>query len=138
MTATAPRRPVRTYSISQLCREFAATPRALRFYEELGLISPSRQGAQRIYSVRDRARLVLILRGRKISLPLAEIREILVAYDEGGEASQDARALRAFTDHVQVLETQRRQLDEALDTVRNACARLSVKCLETSYAAAEP
>jgi DNA-binding transcriptional MerR regulator len=134
MTATAPRKPARSYSISQLCREFEATPRALRFYEELGLISPSRQGAQRIYSVRDRARLVLILRGRKVSLPLAEIREILLAYDQGGESSQDARALRAFNDHVRVLETQRRELDAALDTMRRACERLSVKCREAPQA----
>ena len=134
MTRTPMRAPARTYLISQLCRELGATTRALRFYEELGMLFPSRAGTRRIYSVKDRARLILILRGRKVGLPLAEIREILVAYDQGGEASQDARALRAFTHHVQVLETQRRQLDQALDTMRTACERLSVKCMVTPYA----
>ena len=56
----------RTYSIRQLCREFGATARALRFYEDKGLLTPARKGQTRVYDARDRARLKLILRGRRI------------------------------------------------------------------------
>ena len=64
-------RPASTFTITQLCREFSTTPRALRYYEEQGLLSPSRDGQARIYSYRDRARLILILRGKSVGLALA-------------------------------------------------------------------
>ena len=67
----------RTYSIRQLCTEFQVTPRALRFYEDKGLLSPERQGLNRIYATRDRGRLQLILRGKRAGFSLAEIRELL-------------------------------------------------------------
>ena len=63
----------RTYSIRQLCREFGATARALRFYEDKGLLTPARKGQTRVYDARDRARLKLILRGRRIGFSLLEI-----------------------------------------------------------------
>lgn len=62
-----------TYSIRQLCREFGATARALRFYEDKGLLNPARKGQTRVYTSRDRARLKLILRGRRIGFTLSEI-----------------------------------------------------------------
>ena len=80
------RRPERTFTIRQLCLEFKATPRALRFYEDKGLLSPARQGFNRVYSYKDRARLQLILRGKRVGLSLAEIREILDAYHKGDDA----------------------------------------------------
>ena len=67
----------RTYSIRQLCREFGATARALRFYEDKGLLNPARKGQTRVYDARDRARLKLILRGRRIGFSLQEIQETL-------------------------------------------------------------
>ena len=79
------RRPARTYTIRQLCLEFKCTPRALRFYEDKGLLTPARDGMNRVYSYRDRARLQLILRGKRVGLSLSEIGEIL-----SGDAGQES------------------------------------------------
>ena len=67
------RSPARTFTIRQLCQEFDCTARALRFYEDKGLISPERDGMNRVYSYKDRARLQLILRGKRVGLALSEI-----------------------------------------------------------------
>ena len=69
------------YSITELCREFDVTPRTLRFYEQKGLISPARRGWTRLYSYRDRARLKLVLRGKKVGFALEEIKEMLDLYN---------------------------------------------------------
>jgi DNA-binding transcriptional MerR regulator len=120
------RRPLpRTYTITQLCREFGATPRALRFYEEQGLLSPGRRDTQRIYSNRDRARLALTIRGRRVGLKLAEIREILDAYDQAGEEAQNVRALKAFEARIRELEVQREEVERSISELRAAAARLS-------------
>ena len=68
---------MKTYTISELAREFQVTPRALRFYEDKGLLSPTRDGLNRVYSTRDRARLKLILQGKSVGFSLSDIREIL-------------------------------------------------------------
>src|SRR5438067_9445770 len=107
------RRPERTFTIRQLCLEFKATPRALRFYEDKGLLAPARQGLNRIYSPRDRARLQLILRGKRVGLSLAELREILDLY-ELGDSAQQAASLRKFREKVVALEQQRADLDKAI------------------------
>ena len=86
------RRPERSFTIRQLCREFGATPRALRFYEDKGLLAPARNGLNRVYSYKDRARLQLILRGKRVGLALAEIREILALYDSWGDGGDDLDA----------------------------------------------
>ncbi|HEY2709103.1 MAG TPA: MerR family DNA-binding transcriptional regulator [Caulobacteraceae bacterium] len=119
------RRPERTFTIRQLCLEFKCTPRALRFYEDKGLLSPARQGLNRVYSYKDRARLQLILRGKSVNLSLAEIREILELYDKNdGGASQNATALRKFRERIVTLERQRDDLDHALEVLRSSCERL--------------
>jgi DNA-binding transcriptional MerR regulator len=119
------RRPARTFTIRQLCREFQTTPRALRFYEDKGLLSPARQGLNRVYSYKDRARLQLILRGKRVGLALAEIREILELYGKGdGEAAQNAKALRKFRERIIALEQQREDIGHALDILQKACATL--------------
>ena len=88
------RRPATTFTITQLCREFGTTPRALRYYEEQGLLSPSREGQARIYTYRDRARLTLILRGKHVGLSLAEIRDILDLYERDDDlTAQNTQAL---------------------------------------------
>jgi DNA-binding transcriptional MerR regulator len=115
------RRLTRTYSIRQLCVEFGCTSRALRFYEDKGLLSPARDGQNRVYSHKDRGRLQLILRGKRVGLSLAEIREILDLYAVGdGGVQQDARSLRKFHEKLVALENQRADLDNAIAELRKA------------------
>jgi DNA-binding transcriptional MerR regulator len=121
------RPPYRTYSITQLCREFAATPRALRFYEEQGLLSPARRDTARVYSYKDRARLQLILRGRRVGLSIAEIRDILDTYDEEGGPAQDAEALRIHKRRIEQLQAQRAHVDEAIEELKLAAQHLACK-----------
>lgn len=118
------RPPYRTYSITQLCREFGATPRALRFYEEQGLLSPTRRDTSRVYSYKDRARLQLIMRGRRVGLSIAEIRDILDTYDEEGTAAQDAEALRIHHRRIEQLKQQRQHVEEAITELKAAAAHL--------------
>src|SRR5690606_8639594 len=113
------RRPNRTFTIRQLCQEFKCTPRALRFYEDKGLLAPARDGMNRVYSYKDRGRLQLILRGKRVGLALAEIREILDLYevDDGG-AQQAAKSLKKFKERIVALEAQRVDIDNAIAELR--------------------
>jgi DNA-binding transcriptional MerR regulator len=115
------RRPERTYTIRQLCNEFKVTPRALRFYEDKGLLFPARDGMNRVYSHRDRARVILILRGKRVGLSLAVIRDILDLYkvDESG-AAQLAKSAQKFREQIVVLETQREDIDHAVAELKQA------------------
>ena len=123
--ATDLRPPRRTYTIRQLCQEFGCTPRALRFYEDKGLLAPAREGLNRVYAPRDRARLALILRGKRVGLSLAELRDILDLYElEDGAALQSAESLRKFRDKVGEMERQRADLDKAIAELREAIAAL--------------
>jgi len=116
------RRPERTFTIRQLCIEFKVTPRALRFYEDKGLLSPAREGMNRVYNHRDRARLILILRGKRVGLSLSEIREILDLYrlDDGG-ATQMAKSLKKFRERIAAFEAQREDVDLAIKLLRDGC-----------------
>ncbi len=126
-----PRRPERTYSIRQLCREFAATPRALRFYEDRGLLSPARAGLNRIYDARDRARLQLILRGKRVGFSLGEIGEMLDLYDRNdGGAAQMAASLEKFRERVGTLRRQREDLESAIETLEEGCRWLETRLAE--------
>jgi len=126
------RRPERTYTIRQLCIEFKVTPRALRFYEDKGLLSPAREGLNRVYNYRDRARLTLILRGKRVGLSLAEIREILDLYKLGDDgAAQQAKMLRKFRERIVTLEAQREDIDHAIESLREACESLEKQLAET-------
>ena len=119
------RRPERTFTIRQLCTEFKATPRALRFYEDKGLLTPARDGMNRVYSYKDRARLILILRGKRVGLSLQEIREILELYGEHDEAmTQNAHSLKKFREKIVDLEQQREDIEGAINELRSACERL--------------
>jgi DNA-binding transcriptional MerR regulator len=122
------RRPERTFTIRQLCVEFGCTARALRFYEDKGLLSPARQGLNRIYSYRDRARLTLILRGKRVGLALAEIRDILELYDKhDGGATQNALAVAKFRQRIAALERQREDVDHSIAELQQACERLEAQ-----------
>ena len=100
------------FAISDLCAEFSVTPRALRFYEDEGLISPERRGTARIYSHRDRARLAWILRGKRVGFSLAEIKEMIDLYDIGdGRKVQRQVTLERCRDRIRLLEDQKRDID---------------------------
>ena len=116
--------PLGAYTIGQLCREFGTTNRALRFYEEQGLLNPRRRQMVRIYDYKDRARLRLILGGRRVGLSVAEIREILDLYGEGGSA-QSLQALQIFRRRIEVLEAEKRAVDVAIERLKIASERLS-------------
>jgi len=105
----------RTYTISELAREFGVTPRALRFYEDKDMLHPGRDGMMRVYRNRDRARLKIILQCKRVGLPLADIREILDLYGmEGGLRAQKREALNKFRNQVETLKQQRDDIDAAL------------------------
>jgi DNA-binding transcriptional MerR regulator len=105
-----------TFSIGELAREFGVTHRTLRFYEDKGLISPRRQGMNRLYSRRDRARLKLVILGKKVGFPLAEIKEMLTLYDlKDGQAPQLQAALARFGEQVGFLRRQKQDIEQAID-----------------------
>jgi DNA-binding transcriptional MerR regulator len=118
----------RTYTIRQLCTEFGVTPRSLRFYEDKGLLAPERQGLNRIYANRDHGRLQLILRGKRVGLSLAEIRDLLDMYDlpDGGVA-QAARSLTKFRERITALEQQKLDIDKAVAQLKVTVADLEAK-----------
>ncbi len=102
----------RLFTISDLAQEFDLTPRAIRFYEDVGLLTPSRDGRHRVYTHRDRTRLKLTLRGKRLGLSLQEIKQLVDMYD----ASSDTKPqLEAF---LQVLHTHRLQLEQQLEDIR--------------------
>lgn len=105
-----------TFSIGDLSREFGVSLRSLRFYEEKGLLNPKRQGTTRIYGRRDRARLKLVLMGKKVGLSLGEIKEMLELYDlKDGQAAQLRTALARFEAQVAELRAQREAIDGAIE-----------------------
>lgn len=124
-----------SFTIAQLTAEFDITPRAIRFYEDRGLISPRRNGNRRVYSPRDRVRLKLILRGKRLGLSLEEIREIIDMYDTEQDSGQAQRAqLDLLLDKIrkrrQTLLAQKQDIDVLLDFMD----RVEVECTEALIA----
>ena len=106
------------FTISELSKQFDVTSRALRLYEESGLLSPKREGTKRIYSERDRVRLRLILRGKRLGCSLSEIREIFDIYDtDSGEKAQLEFFLETLVERIKILERQKEDVLLALEDV---------------------
>ena len=118
---------VATYTISDLAREFALTTRAIRFYEDCGLVAPVRNGRTRIYGDRERVRIKLILRGKRLGLALAEIGELLDMYEVGrNERAQLTRFLTLLASRRAMLLQQKEDIDIVLaeiDGIERECRR---------------
>ena len=117
--ASSPKPDDHHFTIRDLAEEFGCTHRTIRFYEDQGLLSPRREGQNRIFSPRDRARLSLILRGRRLGFTLAEIGEMLNLYDaDPGHLRQLTVALEKGRARIAQLERQRADIDAALVELR--------------------
>jgi len=116
--STSLRPSEKTYSISELAREFDVTPRAIRFYEDQRLLAPQRSGSRRIYAKRDYVRLKLILRGKRLGLSLSEVAAMFDLYDSArDEKPQLAQFLAALAERREQLERQRADIDEMLGEI---------------------
>ena len=115
-----------TYTISDLSEEFGVTARALRFYEDEGLIAPDRKGLSRIYTKRDRARLAWIMRAKNVGFSLIEIREMIDLYDVGdGRRVQKQVTLERCRDRIRLLEDQKRDIDAHIAELQQFVALLT-------------
>lgn len=116
--------PPATYSITDLAREFHITPRAIRFYEDQGLLNPQRQGRRRIYSQRDHTRLKLILRGKRLGFTLGETRELFDLYDGArNEENQLRYFLQLLNERRAILRQQQRDIEAILYEINTAEAK---------------
>ncbi|HHQ5452427.1 TPA: MerR family transcriptional regulator [Aeromonas veronii] len=107
-----------TYSISELAHEFDVTPRTIRYYEDEGLLTPLREGQTRIYSHRDKIRLKLTLRGKRLGFSLAEIRELFDMYDTDKSSKTQLHSM------IQLIETKRGALRQQLEDIQMVMAEL--------------
>jgi len=106
-------------TIRQMCDAYHVTPRTLRFYESKELLSPIRHGQRRLFTRRDRARLKLILRGKRFGFSLEDLRQLLDLYDRGDQQhSQIAAAYQVARERLADMERQRAELDAAIDDLR--------------------
>ena len=122
MEKTDPMQPFsddnQTFSISDLAREFDITPRTIRFWEDQGLLFPRREGQTRVFSRRDRTRLKLALRGKRLGLSLARIKEMIEMYDTArDESSQLLRFLDVLAERRAAYERQREDIEAVLDEI---------------------
>ena len=119
------------FTISDLSSEFTVTTRTLRFYEARGLLGPRRRGQTRLYSRRDRARLKLILQGKRVGFSLNEIKEMLDLYDlKDGQTTQLQVSLKRFKERIRDLERQKEDIEEAITDLNRTC-RIVEGMLET-------
>jgi len=119
MTTAARSREGKTFTITELAQEFDITPRAIRFYEDVGLLEPSRAGRNRVYTQRDRTRLKLTLRGKRLGLSLQEVKRLVDMYDSPSDTAQQLQAFMG------VLQEHRRQLEQQRDDIEVTLAEIS-------------
>ena len=113
------------YTVSELGRDLTVTPRAIRFYEDKGLITPQRAGTTRVYGHRDRARMVLILRGKHLGFSLSEIKRYLDLYDADVTHRAQQLLLRdRVVDRLRKLERQREAIDQTIAELNDIRAQL--------------
>lgn len=124
----------KTFTIRQLTKEFSVTARTLRFYEDEGLIAPERRGQTRIYSVKDRARIILILRGRRLGFSLAEIREYLEMYNSENNSRQLEHARRKCDERIALFEKQKLDIDKAIAELKHTIGEVDMLLAETPSA----
>ena len=104
-----------TFAISDLAREFGITPRTIRFWEDQGIVAPQREGSKRVFARRDRARLKMALRGKRLGLSLAEIKDLIGMYEStDDETPQLLECLRVISNRRQALEQQREDIEAML------------------------
>ncbi|MGN6528774.1 MAG: MerR family transcriptional regulator [Burkholderiaceae bacterium] len=115
----AAKAPAKSFTITELAAEFDVTPRAIRFYEDVGLLEPGRAGRNRVYSQRERTRLMLTLRGKRLGLSLQEIKQLVDMYDS---PSDTVPQLQAF---LEVLRSHRRQLELQMEDIRVTLAEIA-------------
>ena len=119
--------PNRLYTITELSEELAVTARAIRFYEAKGLLAPQRAGSTRVYTYRDRARLLIILRGKRLGFSLALVKKYLDLYDaDPTHKTQIETLLRGARQRIGELETQRQDLELTIEELRE----IEQLCLE--------
>ncbi|WP_146586741.1 MerR family transcriptional regulator [Puniceibacterium confluentis] len=106
------------FSFKEMCAQYDVTPRTLRYYEYIELLHPDREGRSRWYGPRERARMTLILRGRKFGFQLEDIRQWLLIYEKEGTAAQMQAWIKLADSQLDELADQRRQLDEAIDELQ--------------------
>jgi DNA-binding transcriptional MerR regulator len=133
----APTEAQRLYSIGDLAAEFDLSPRAIRFYEDHGLLAPQRIGGNRIYGPGDRARLILIQRGKRLGFALADIKELLDLYDVDEDHLEQMRAtLLKGRARIAELELQQREIALTLEELRRIGAHIE-ECIQQKEAAAQ-
>ena len=107
------------FTVTELARDLSVTPRTIRFYEDKGLLTPRRAGTMRVYTKRDRARMVLILRGKRLGFNLREIKEYLDLYDMDPSQSEQMRLLlKKVQVRLEMIEDQRLALEETIDELK--------------------
>ncbi len=116
----------RHYTIRQLTKELRVTARTLRYYEDEGMVKPARRGQTRIFSEHDRARLIIILRGRRLGFSVAEMKEVARMYDcKDGDMGEMVMARRKFEARIRQLEQQKLDLEQALRQLRQCIGEIN-------------
>ncbi len=134
-----PKKAEGSFTISELAEEFDITPRAIRFYEDVGLLAPARQGRNRVYSQRDRTRLKLTLRGKRLGFSLTEILQLVTMYESPADTAPQLEAFQqALAQHRRQLEQQLEDLQITLAEIRQHEERCDRLLRERAASAARP